>query len=105
MVNLKCSYLICEKNILNDPVNEPNIYYFVGMVYFDVWRKSDGTWTDGKKPGRSYRVDGFNYPFTFNSNRKIKSVKVSNFLFSWDKAVKTFNASRTGRLKPTQWIL
>ena len=82
----------------NDAVNAPNIYYFVGMVYFEVWKKADGTWTDGKKPGQSYKVDGFDYTFTFNSNRKIKDVKVENFNFSWDHAVDTFNASRTGEL-------
>ncbi|WP_337035177.1 DUF5704 domain-containing protein [Paenibacillus illinoisensis] len=68
------------------------------MVYFEVWKKADGTWTDGKKPGQSYKVDGFDYTFTFNSNRKIKDVKVENFNFSWDHAVDTFNASRTGEL-------
>lgn len=76
----------------------PNIYYFVGMVYFEVWRKADGTWTDGKKPGQSYRVDGFDYTFTFNANRKIKDVKVDNYLFNWKYAEETFNASRTGEL-------
>ncbi|MFJ2046536.1 DUF5704 domain-containing protein [Paenibacillus taichungensis] len=78
--------------------DNPNIYYFVGMVYFEVWRKADGTWTDGKRPGQSYRVDGFDYTFTFNANRKIKDVKVDNFLFNWEYAEKTFNASRTGEL-------
>ncbi|WP_413405475.1 DUF5704 domain-containing protein [Paenibacillus amylolyticus] len=82
----------------NDPVKAPNIYYFVGMVYFEVWKKADGTWTDNKKPGQSYRVDGFDYTFTFNSNRKIKDVKAEVFNFKWDNAVNTFNASRTGEL-------
>lgn len=35
----------------NDVVNVLNIYYFVGMVYFEVWKKVDGIWMDGKKLG------------------------------------------------------
>ncbi|OZQ71104.1 hypothetical protein CA599_10925 [Paenibacillus taichungensis] len=84
---------------MHQDINNPNIYYFVGMVYFEVWRKADGTWTDGKRPGQSYRVDGFDYTFTFNANRKIKDVKVDKFLFNWEYADETFNASRTGELE------
>ena len=82
-----------------DPAKS-NIYYFVGMVYYEVWRSSGGTWTDeGYKPGDTVRrVDGGPYEFTFSSTRKIKSVKVSQFDFGWDYADETFNASRTGEL-------
>ncbi|MBD7966466.1 hypothetical protein H9647_00130 [Paenibacillus sp. Sa2BVA9] len=85
------------ERLFQSPDN-PNIYYFVGMVYFEVWRNSAGDWTDGKKPGGSYNVDGFDYTFSFNSSRKVKTVKVSNFNFNWKYAEETFDASRKGEL-------
>lgn len=85
------------ERLFQSPDN-PNVYYFVGMVYFEVWRNSAGDWTDGKKPGGSYNVDGFDYTFSFNSSRKVKAVKVSNFNFNWKYAEETFDASRKGEL-------
>lgn len=90
---------IGSSRLFQDP-DKPNVYYFVGMVYYEVWRNSAGTWTgDGKKPGDTIqRVDGGPYEFTFASGRKVKSVEVSPYKFNWKYADETFNTSRTGEL-------
>ncbi|WP_454189914.1 hypothetical protein [Paenibacillus sp. Marseille-Q7038] len=33
--------------LFQDP-SDKNVYYFVGMVYFEVWKKADGSWTNEK---------------------------------------------------------
>ncbi|WP_426333955.1 DUF5704 domain-containing protein [Paenibacillus silvae] len=83
-----------------DPDND-NIYYFVGMVYYEVWRNSAGQWTDqGYKPDDTVRlVDGGTYQFTFASNRKVKNITVKPFEFTGSLNNEIFNVSRGGDLE------
>lgn len=89
---------IGPSRMFQNPKDE-NVYYFLGMVYYEVWKNASGTWTNGVKPGMSPVIDGFDYTFQFNSNRKIKSIVPSQFTFSEDYWEEIFNASRTGELK------
>lgn len=90
---------IDRSRLFQDPDN-PNLYYFVGMVYYDVWKNSGGIWTgDGHKPGDTVRrVDGGTYEFTFPAGSKIKDISVKMYDFYWIHADDTFNTSRTGEL-------
>lgn len=83
--------------MFQDPDN-PNTYYFIGMVYFEVWSTSDGSWTNGKAPGMTVNVDGFDYEFQFNTNRKIKDITMQQFTYSDEYWLDIFSASRTGEL-------
>ncbi|MGE7828989.1 DUF5704 domain-containing protein [Paenibacillus sp. NPDC093718] len=80
--------------MFQDPQN-PNKYYFVGMVYYDTWSDSAGKWTTTKPPGAVTDVDGFDYMFEFNSSRKIKDVKVSKFDYNRQYGNDIFEASRS----------
>ncbi|KAF6619633.1 hypothetical protein H6F38_29110, partial [Paenibacillus sp. EKM208P] len=56
-----------------------NERYFVGMMYFDMWKNTAGTWvTDGgKQPGKGMHGEAkFTYKFNF-PGRKIKSVEAN----------------------------
>ncbi|MEC0207259.1 DUF5704 domain-containing protein [Paenibacillus lautus] len=77
-----------------DPQN-PNKYYFVGMVYYDTWSNAAGQWTTTKPPGSVTDVDGFDYMFEFNSSRKIKDVRVSKFDYNRQYGDEIFEASRS----------
>ncbi|WP_256704263.1 DUF5704 domain-containing protein, partial [Paenibacillus sp. FSL R5-0765] len=97
---------ISSNRLLQDKDN-PNLYYFVGMVYYEVWSNSAGQWTgaghhpDSKVP----KVDGGTYEFTFGSNRKVKNITVEQFKYEWKAADGTklgdltFEKSRTGELR------
>lgn len=99
------TYSISSSRLLQDKDN-PNLYYFVGMVYYEVWSNSAGQWTgDGFQPGSKVpRVDGGTYEFTFGSNRKVKSITVKQFDFNWKHSDGTklgdltFEKSRSGEL-------
>ncbi|MCU6340083.1 hypothetical protein KW823_26580, partial [Enterobacter quasiroggenkampii] len=54
---------------------DKNYRYFVGMMYYEMWKRTDGSWTDGgKKPNAGIRGEAlFTYKFRF-PNRKIKNV-------------------------------
>ncbi|TKH44425.1 hypothetical protein C1I60_10615 [Paenibacillus terrae] len=55
---------------------DKNDRYFVGMMYFDMWRNSAGVWvTDKKEPNRHMHGEAtFTYKFQF-PGRKIKNVE------------------------------
>ncbi|MCK6077082.1 DUF5704 domain-containing protein [Paenibacillus silvae] len=98
---------ISFNRLLQDKDNT-NLYYFVGMVYYEVWSNSAGNWTgEGNHPGSQVEtVDGGIYEFTFASNRKIKSIEVEQFNYDWkspDGELRlgdlTFEKSRAGELK------
>lgn len=90
--------------LYQDP-SDPNKYYFVGLVYFDVWKYAAGdpgdpsSWTNGKMPGMRTDVDGFVYRFTFAKNRKVKSVNVSIFDYDMPLGTEIFMKSRSGELQ------
>ncbi|MFD1130674.1 DUF5704 domain-containing protein [Paenibacillus sp. PDC88] len=90
---------ISSNRLLQDEDN-PNLYYFVGMVYYEVWKNNSGQWTGGgHKPGDTVAVvDGGTYEFTFGSSRKIKDIRIKPFDFNWELADETFETSRTGEL-------
>ncbi|MFB4321665.1 DUF5704 domain-containing protein [Priestia sp. BR_2] len=78
VINPSKAEAIGDSRMFQHPKN-PNIYYFVGMVYYDTWSDSAGKWSTTKPPGSVTDVDGFDYMFEFNSSRKIKDVRVSKF--------------------------
>lgn len=97
-------FSISANRLLQDPdPAKSNIYYFVGMVYYEVWKNNAGQWTgEGYKPRQTVReVDGGTYEFKFGSNRKIKDITVEPFNFNWKSqdntpmAELTFNKSRS----------
>ncbi|MCP1186542.1 DUF5704 domain-containing protein [Paenibacillus sp. 1781tsa1] len=95
-------FSISSSRLLQDPdPAKSNIYYFVGMVYYEVWSNTSGQWTgDGHHPNSKVpTVDGGTYEFKFGSNRKIKDIKVKPFDFNWTLADDTFKKSRSGELK------
>lgn len=53
-----------------------NYRYFVGMMYYDMWKDSAGNWTDGgRQPNKGMRgEETFTYKFQFPT-RKIKNVE------------------------------
>ncbi|WP_328801885.1 DUF5704 domain-containing protein [Paenibacillus sp. LX16] len=58
---------------------DKNNRYFVGMMYFDMWKNIAGTWVTngGKQPGKGMHGEAtFTYKFSF-PGRKIKSVEAS----------------------------
>nr|WP_145406421.1 DUF5704 domain-containing protein [Paenibacillus xylanexedens] len=100
-------FSISSNRLLQDQDN-PNLYYFVGMVYYEVWSNSGGQWTGAGHHPKSKvpEVDGGTYEFTFGSNRKVKSISVEQFNYDWKSAdgeVKlgdlAFEKSRAGELK------
>lgn len=54
---------------------DKNYRYFVGLMYYEMWKRTDGSWTDGgRKPNTGMRGDAsFTYKFQF-PGRKIKGV-------------------------------
>ncbi|WP_069188407.1 DUF5704 domain-containing protein [Paenibacillus sp. GM2] len=94
----KVEAAIGPSRMLQDEKDE-NIYYFVGMVYYEVWKNASNTWTNGVGPGDRVLIDGFDYTFQFNSNRKIKDIQVSQFTYLEYKWEEIFNKSRTGELE------
>ncbi|GAB6988413.1 DUF5704 domain-containing protein [Paenibacillus pini] len=54
---------------------DSNYRYFVGMMYYEMWKDTAGNWTDGgRQPNKGMRGEAeFTYKFQF-PNRKIKSV-------------------------------
>ena len=100
-------FSISSNRLLQDKENT-NLYYFVGMVYYEVWSNSAGNWTGaGHHPNSNVpEVDGGIYEFTFASNRKVKSISVEQFKYDWKSpdgklllGDLTFEKSRTGELK------
>lgn len=77
-----------------------NVYYFVGMVYYEVWWNVVGIWIDdGKKLGDMVCcVDGGLYEFIFVFGCKVKSVEVSFYKFNWKYVDEIFNILRIGEL-------
>ncbi|MEK3661520.1 DUF5704 domain-containing protein [Paenibacillus sp. FSL F4-0236] len=77
--------------------NNPNIYYFVALFSYDIWRRSDGvTWTSDGYPGQLNKsIPKFDYSFDF-PGRKIKSVKVARFVSpsNWSNGEEIWNHSR-----------
>ncbi|CAM2995177.1 Ig domain protein group 2 domain protein [Paenibacillus sediminis] len=63
---------------------EANYRYFVGLMYFDMWKNTAGVWvTDGgKQPNKGMHGDAtFTYNFRF-PGRKIKSIDASIYVHS-----------------------
>lgn len=79
--------------MFQDPQN-PNKFYFVGMVYYETWSNAAGQWIT-KPPGSQTDVDGFDYLFEFNSSRKIKDIRVSKFDYNREYGDEIFLASRS----------
>lgn len=54
---------------------DKNDRYFVGMMYFDMWKNTAGTWvTGGKEPDKDMQGEAeFTYKFNF-PGRKIKKI-------------------------------
>lgn len=76
----------------SENTTEANYRYFVGMMYYDMWKGS--TWVHDKAPYRG--DDGLaeqDYRFTF-PNRTIKSIEVSLYKYNSQNAI-YFEASRT----------
>ncbi|WP_218652861.1 DUF5704 domain-containing protein [Paenibacillus sp. 79R4] len=94
----KAEAAIGPTRMYQDPGDE-NVYYFLGMVYYEVWKNASGMWTNGVGPGMSPVIDGFDYTFQFNSNRRIKSIVPSQFTYSGNNWEGVFNAARTGELE------
>lgn len=76
---------ILAKNISNtgkdllvfDNMEQSNKAYAVGLMYYDIWRYSDGvSWTKEGKPGDTVTED---YSYGFQFDKKVKSVKVYEF--------------------------
>lgn len=82
--------------MFNDP-NNPNKYYFVGMVYYETWSNAAGQWVNAP-PNSTTDVDGFDYVFEFNSSRKIKDVRVSKFDYNREYGDEIFKASRSAEM-------
>lgn len=89
-----------DKNRMYQDPNDPNVWYFVGMVYFDVWKYASGdpsdrsSWTNGIMPGDSVPVDGFDYEFVFSAGEKVKNVTVSKFDYNGQYATEIFDKAR-----------
>ncbi|WP_330164027.1 DUF5704 domain-containing protein, partial [Paenibacillus campinasensis] len=79
--------------MFQNPQN-PNKYYFVGMVYYDTWSNAGGQWIS-TPPGAITDVDGFDYVFEFSASRKIKDVRVSKFDYYREYGDEIFEASRS----------
>lgn len=77
--------------------NNPNIYYFVALFSYDIWRRSDGeTWTSDGHPGQLGKtIPKFTYSFDF-PGRKIKNVVVENFVSpsQWSNGIEIWKKSR-----------
>ncbi|WP_338010925.1 Ig domain protein group 2 domain protein [Paenibacillus alvei] len=76
---------------------EQSYRYFVGMMYYEMWKKTDGSWTDGgRKPNAGMRGDAdFTYKFQF-PGRKIKTVEARIYNPENDK-VEYFEKSRSDK--------
>lgn len=74
---------------------ESNYRYFVGMMYYEMWRSTDGSWTDGgRQPNKGMRGEAtFTYKFQF-PNRKIKNVEARIYKYPADPEV-YFQESRS----------
>lgn len=74
---------------------ESNYRYFVGMMYYEMWRSTDGSWTDGgRQPNKGMHGEAaFTYKFQF-PNRKIKNVEARLYKYPGDPEV-YFQESRS----------
>uniref|UniRef100_UPI0021B3CFB7 DUF5704 domain-containing protein n=1 Tax=Geobacillus sp. (strain Y412MC10) TaxID=481743 RepID=UPI0021B3CFB7 len=73
---------------------ENNYRYFVGMMYYDMWKSPSGGWTDGgRQPNKGMRGEAtFTYKFQF-PDRKIKNVEAR--IYTPGDPVEYFNDSRS----------
>ncbi|ANS75343.1 hypothetical protein AWM70_12600 [Paenibacillus yonginensis] len=55
----------------------PNKYYFVANFYYDIWKRSNGTWTSDGSPDTT-KTMSWDYSYTF-PDRKITKVDVHAF--------------------------
>lgn len=95
-----CPFLLQEAHAATEitPLKyhkESNYRYFVGMMYYEMWKRTDGTWTDGgRQPNKGMHGEAtFTYKFQF-PNRKIKNVEARLYKFPGDPAV-YFEESRS----------
>lgn len=57
--------------------NGGSMGYSVGLMYYEIWRRSDGvSWTSDGKPGGTYTAE---YTYKFKFKEKVDSVNVSKF--------------------------
>lgn len=72
---------------------DKNYRYFVGMMYYEMWRSTDGSWTDGgRQPNKGMRGEAtFTYKFQF-PGRKIKNVEAR--IYNPGDPVEYFEQSR-----------
>lgn len=81
---------------------DKNERYFVGMMYFDMWKNTAGTWvTDGgKQPNKNMQgMAKFTYKFQF-PGRKIKNVEAR--LYTQTDNVEYFENSRPDKYEDYQ---
>jgi hypothetical protein len=59
------SYTLSFDKTWADPAN-PNIRYWVGLGYYEIWRDSGGSWDHNLRPGDSgANIIGFDFDFNF----------------------------------------
>ncbi|ODP26619.1 hypothetical protein PTI45_04024 [Paenibacillus nuruki] len=81
---------------------DANYRYFVGMMYFDMWKGT--TWDLGKEPQKGMYGEAMqDYIFKF-PNRKIKSITAEQFEPTTQNLV-YFDASRTDSWKHYEYIV
>ena len=73
---------------------DTNVGYTVGLMYYEVWKHNNGTWTSDGKPGERHSAT-YNYRLKFDSNKKVKSVKVYEFSESNSKHMDIWNITRS----------
>lgn len=73
----------------------PNIGYSVGLMYYDVWRYNNGSWTSDGKPGERHSAN-YTYRFQFASDKKVKNAKVYTFNPNNSKDMSIWNDVRGG---------
>lgn len=79
--------------IFTDLDVNPNVGYTVGLMYYDIWRYNNGTWTGDGKPGERHTAS-YDYRFRFDSNKKVKSAKVYVFKEHDSKHMNIWDATR-----------
>jgi hypothetical protein len=79
------------------PSSDPNIHYWVGNGYYDVWKNTSGEWTgDGKKPGDI--VDIFNYSLDITiPDRTVVSISAFKFDVEMLDGYEIYRKSRYGQ--------
>ena len=80
--------------VFTDLEINPNVGYTVGLMYYDIWKRNDGSWTSDGKPGERHSAN-YNYRLKFDSNKKVKSVKVYEFSESNSKHMDIWNTTRS----------